>query len=84
MIKRENEEEEERHNFNNNFNNNNNNEKRTNNNALFKRTRIWTHRWIYERFVSYEPLLCFTCVIFVQNEALTDELSRGRKIAQKQ
>jgi hypothetical protein len=28
--------------------------------------------------------LCFTCVIFVQNEALTDELSRGRKIAQKQ
>ena len=62
MIKRENEEEE-RDNFNN-FNNND--EKRTNN-ALFKRTRIWTHRWIYERFVSYEPL-CFKRVIFVQNE----------------
>ena len=46
--------------------NNNNNEKRTLN-ALFKRTRIWTHRWIYERFVSYEPL-CFKRVIFVQNE----------------
>ena len=51
------------------INNNNNDEKRTLN-ALIKRTRIWTHRWIYERFVSYEPLLCFTCVIFVQNEAL--------------
>ena len=50
------------------INNNNNDEKRTLN-ALIKRTRIWTHRWIYERFVSYEPLLCFTCVIFVQNEA---------------
>ena len=65
QIKRENEEEEERHNF-----NNTNDEKRTNTALLFKRTRIWTHRWIYERFVSYEPLLCFTCVIFVQNEAL--------------
>ena len=64
-IKRENEEEEERHNF-----NNTNDEKRTNTALLFKRTRIWTYRWIYERFVSYEPLLCFTCVIFVQNEAL--------------
>ena len=48
------------------INNNNNDEKRTLN-ALIKRTRIWTHRWIYERFVSYEPL-CFTWVIFVQNE----------------
>jgi len=61
MIKRENEEEER-----DNFNNNNNNEKRTTNFA-FKRTRIWTYRWIYERFVSYEPL-CFKRVIFVQNE----------------
>ena len=66
MIKRENEEEER-----DNFNNNNNDEKRTLN-ALFKRTRIWTYRWIYERFVSYEPL-CFTRVIFVQNEALMRE-----------
>ena len=48
------------------INNNNNDEKRTLN-ALIKRTRIWTHRWIYERFVSYEPL-CFKRVIFVQNE----------------
>jgi len=61
MIKRENEEEER-----DNFNNNNNNEKRTTNFA-FKRTRIWTYRWIYERFVSYEPL-CFKRVIFVQSE----------------
>ena len=67
-IKRENEEEEERHNF-----NNTNDEKRTNTALLFKRTRIWTHRWIYERFVSYEPL-CFTCVIFV------NENERGEKI----
>ena len=48
------------------INNNNNDEKRTLN-ALIKRTRIWTYRWIYERFVSYEPL-CFKRVIFVQNE----------------
>ena len=56
MIKRENEEEQQQQ-----------REKRTNNNA-FERTRR-TYRWIYERFVSYEPL-CFTCVIFVQNDAL--------------
>ena len=39
-------------------NNNNNEKKKKKKSECFKRTRR-TYRWIYERFVSYEPL-CFT------------------------
>jgi hypothetical protein len=38
--------------------NNNNNEKKKKKSEYFKRTRR-TYRWIYERFVWYEPFLCF-------------------------